>query len=130
MGDALADAGDEWAHVCYFYAAYHLIRHALLTDPLFDDPSRLASLRLPVLPDDRFTDRHHGRGRVGQAREWGVNELVGYLYKAHSVDYELLHQASIDVRYKDGIHLPGLSTSSEALGRIEAAHSAGLLRAP
>lgn len=130
VGDALADAGDEWGLVCYFYAAFHLVRFSLLSDPIFDSPQRLSALTLPLLPDDRNTERHHGRGRVGQPREWGVNELVGFLYKHVRVDYETLHVASIEVRYAMGQSLPTLAHGSEALGRIERAQEDGTLRAP
>lgn len=128
VGEALRDAGDEWAAVCYFYSAYHLVKHALLIDPIFDDPTALSRIHVTLTPDDRFTTSHHGRQRSGQPRDWGVNELVSRLYRPIAGNYERLHQASIHVRYESGLNLP-LDQMVAALEAVQAAHAAGELRA-
>lgn len=128
VGDALADAGDEWATVLYFYAAYHLVRSALLSDPVFDDASRLAVYSSRLSKADRFVSRHNGRNPKNGVRVWGVTELVSLLYLPVAADYEALHQASIDVRYKSGLQ-GVISDAKAALNVIEGAHTAGHLLA-
>lgn len=103
VADALADAGDEWSAVCYFYAAYHMIRAALLEDTIFDRLEWCQQKNRDLLPQDRHTMRHHGRKNTSNGREWGVNELVFLLYPNVVGAYERLHQASNDVRYHDGL---------------------------
>lgn len=103
VAKALDSAGDEWAAVCYFYAAYHLIRGALLSDPIFNELGRCQSKHADLLPEDRFTARHKGRRNTSAGREWGLNELTQILYPHISQSYERLHQASIDVRYGKGL---------------------------
>lgn len=127
VGDALADAGDEWALVCFFYSAYHLVKAALVSDPVFDDPARLAKAPISLTPDDRHVTSHKGRRRPGSPQEWGVNDLVAMLYRFIRDDYELLHQASIEVRYGQGLVLPPLKTAREALDRISARSDSGTL---
>ncbi len=127
VGDALYDAEDEWAAVCYFYSAYHIVQHALLTDPVFDDPTLVASIHPSLSPDHRHTHAHHGRQRKGQVREWGVNEIVGKLYRGIAGGYNRLHQASVHVRYESGIVLP-LDRIRADIEQVEAAHHAGEIR--
>lgn len=122
IADTIASTDLDWAAVPYFYAGFHLVRHSLLVDPIFDDPTRCSRLNPALTPDDCHVTRHHGR--VKPARIWGVNELVSLLYPAITVDYELLHLASIDVRY--GVGFAGdLADVRAALGRVREAHSAG-----
>lgn len=103
VGDGLAASDEGWAAVCYFYAAYHLVRASLIDDPIFDDPTLLSRVRPDLTPEDRFTSHHHGRKQTMNGRDWGVNELVALLYRSLSRDYERLHQASLDVRYGAGL---------------------------
>lgn len=103
VGAALADVDHEWSAVCYFYAAYHTVKAALLDDPLFDDPITCQAKHPDLLPDDRYVSRHKGRRHTSAGREWGVNELVLKLYRSAAGDYDKLHQASNDVRYHDGL---------------------------
>src|SRR4051812_9416111 len=60
IGDLLAGAGDEWAAVPWFYSAYHLVKAALLVDPIFDDLRALSAISVDLIPQDRFTNRHNG----------------------------------------------------------------------
>lgn len=103
VADALADAGHEWSAVCYFYAAYHLVKAAMLEDAIFDDPTQCQALHPDLLPDDRYVSRHKGRRRTSEGREWGLNELVLVLYRPAAGKYERLHSVSNDVRYHDGL---------------------------
>lgn len=128
VGDALCSAGDEWAAVCYFYSAYHLVQHALLSDPVFDNPTALTAIQPLLTPDHRYTHAHKGRQRSGHVREFGVNELVLQLYRPIASKYNQLHQASIHVRYESGLVLQ-LDRVVAALQGVEAAHLAGELRA-
>lgn len=129
VGDALAAAGeDDWAAVCYFYAAYHLVRAALVGDPVFDNPNDLARIDVELTPEDRYTQRHKGRKKTSNGREWGVNELVLLLYRPYAGIYDRLHQASIDVRYGRGFK----TTAADARAlydQILAASDMGKLRA-
>ncbi len=126
IANVLADAGDEWACVPYFYAAYHRVVHALSEDPVFEDPTRLSRINAHLSIADRHVTRHHGRRKLG---EWGVNDLVTLLYRPVAVDYERLHAASIEVRYGGGF-AGDLSDVRAALGHIRAEHEAGRLHAP
>ena len=128
VGNALNDAGDEWAAVCYFYSAYHLVKSALLADPVFDDPAALASVRPDLSPEDRNTSSHHGRNRRGEPRIYGVNELVLTLYRPIVGEYERLHQGSIEVRYHQGLTLDRLNLKAAAL-HIRDLHDAGEISA-
>lgn len=127
VGDALAEAArNEWAAVCWFYSAYHLTRAALLSDPVFEDTPRLQNIYHLLVPEDRHVTRH--RGRRGPHPEMGINDLVEKLYPALSGSYERLHQASIDVRYEDGLR-PELSVLRSLLTTITDAYDNGQMRA-
>jgi hypothetical protein len=102
VGSALVAAGDEWGAVPLFYCSYHLARAALIRDPIFADLPRLKAVNSDLTPDERYTARHHGRRGSAIAKQWGLNELVALLYPRFSHDYEVMHQASIDVRYGRG----------------------------
>lgn len=118
IANVLADAGDEWACVPYFYA--------LSEDPVFEDPTRLSRINSHLSIADRHVTRHHGRRKLG---EWGVNDLVTLLYRPIAVDYERLHGASIEVRYGGGF-AGDLSDVRAALGHIRIEHESGRLHAP
>ena len=128
IGDALAAAGDEWAAVCYFYSAYHLVRRALLVDPVFDTLERAQAKHPDLLPEDRSIGRHSGRKRTSAGREWGVNELVLRLYPQIASAYDRLHQASIDVRYQNGLRTT-LAPIVQSLEHVEREAAAGTLSA-
>lgn len=104
IGNALADAGDEWSAVCYFYSAYHYVRATLVADPVFDELTRLKTFNPNLMSDDRHTETHHGTRKPGH--RFGVNELVKLLYPSIYNRYEYLHQASIQVRYNMGLRFP------------------------
>lgn len=125
IGRMLIEAGDEWGAVCCFYAAYHRVKCALLSDPLFDNPKSMHGKHMDLVGDDRYTDRHKGRRNTGRGREWGINELVGLLYPSIRREYEQLHQFSIDVRYGSGLRNGALPAVTPALARIENAAQAG-----
>lgn len=122
VADALADAGDEWAAVCYFYSAYHLARAALMVNPVFSDVDALQALHRNLIPDDRTVSRHKGRRRPGQPPELGVNDVLRYVYPAVSADYENLHAASNDVRYHLGLPSSRTGEGPSPLTRIREAH--------
>lgn len=103
VADVLAEAGHEWSAVCYFYAAYHRVKAALLEDTVFDSVDACQALHADLMPQDRYTSRHKGRRYTSQGREWGINELVLVLYKSAVGKYERLHSMSNDVRYHDGL---------------------------
>jgi hypothetical protein len=128
VGDALIAAADnEWAAVCYFYAAYQLAIAAISDDPIFDDLQRLQGVNAELLPDDRHTTRHKGRKNTSHGREWGVNELMLLLYgQAVGAAYEKLHHASVCVRYEPPLRTPP-ARAREWLDVILAAEAAGEL---
>jgi len=126
VGDALAATGEpEWAAVCLFYAAYHLMRAALTSDAIFDEPTRLSRISPQLTPADRSTARHKGRKSTSNGREWGINELVFLLYRPLAGDYDRLHQASIDVRYGQGLR-GDVADLRGNLTSIEDAYAGGL----
>lgn len=129
IGRVLAAAPDEWCAVPIFYAVYHRVQAALLTDPVFDSPQRLAAVNSALTPAERYVTRHTGDRKPGSQRCWGVNNLVFMLYRPHWRDYERLHQASIDVRYKLGLNV-SVSDLVGALDRITDAYRHGDLRCP
>lgn len=97
----MLEAGDEWAAVMLFYAAYHEVKAALLDDPVFDDEATCRQYNSLLRPEDRHVARHQGRKSV--SKEWGINELVLTLYGSAAGVYHRLHQMSIDVRYESGL---------------------------
>lgn len=126
IGNVLAESGQPWAAVPLFYSAYHLARHALRSDPIFDDPARLGRLTLQVGPEDQYAYHHHSRGRK-QEGNWGVNDLLAFLYPHAATGYEELHQASNEVRYGAGIIELPLVAFVQKLDTFTAQHSHGEL---
>lgn len=127
VGRALVSTGEpQWGAVCYFYAAYHLVRAALTSDPIFHDPTRLSRVHPELTPSDQLVGRHKGRRQSANGREWGVNELVALLYPRFMQPYERLHQASIDVRYYGGLRASGDELEAN-LKAIEDGYASGQL---
>lgn len=100
--DRLLNQGDEWYVVCYFYSAYHVVRAALLEDPIFEDLGRLTARSAYLTMGDRLATRHQGY-LAGGDRVLGINDIVRILYPQIAVEYRRLHSASIDVRYGEGL---------------------------
>lgn len=122
----LETVGDEWAAVCYFYAGYHLVRAALLADPVFSDLTRLREIDVRLTPDDREASAH--QMRRGNARApFGVNDLVKLLYPSIAVEYVRLHSASIAVRYGQGLSPITIASVKQDYLDIRAAYTAGVL---
>ena len=122
VGKALAEAVQhEWAVVPYFYAAYHRVKHALLTDPVFDDVQRLHAMNPTLSPEHRFATVHQVRKSPTGPRDHGVNDLVLLLYRDTAGAYDKLHQASIAVRYEHGLVIP-LDSVLEAFAKVKTAH--------
>ena len=124
IGHLLSDAGDEWATVPLFYSAYHLTRHALRSDPIFHEPTKLSRVNASLTMAERDVTRHKGRKNIpgSSAREWGINELVTMLYRPLTASYDKLHQASIEVRYGAGLKTAPLADLVAALDAIQEAH--------
>jgi|GEM_PF-643797 len=98
VGEALGTAANnEWAGVCYFYSAYHLVVGSIYSDPIFGDLKTLKAIHHSLTPEDRYTTQH--QARRGSEKPFGVNELVGLLYRPIREPYLELHGQSIDVRY-------------------------------
>lgn len=129
IGEALESAGDEWAVVPLFYASYHLVKAALLIDPIWDDANRRTAVHVELTPADRFVTRHHGRRVTGNGRHWGINELVLKLYPVIVQEYERLHQASIQVRYGAGLPSDALPALRVDVDHVCAQSAAGALTA-
>lgn len=130
VGCALEEAGDEWAAVCFFYAAYHLVKAAMIADPLFDDPGKCAAKHADLNIDDRHTDRHQVRKSKEAGRGWGVNDLVLLLYKGIVGDYDRLHQASVSVRYRDGLPPEALTALRANVENVRTAYYKDEIVAP
>lgn len=122
----MAEAGDEWAAVMFFYAAYHRVRAALLEDPTFDSVAGCAARHVDLRPEDRHATRHHGRRSRNQFFEFGVNEIVQILYPSAIGAYDQLHQMSIQVRYERGL-VPDLRAVVETWERFRKLDEDGAL---
>ena len=95
----LARSGNEWAAVCYFYAAYRAVRCALSQDARLDSDASARSVHLRLSARSRHVDFHNGHPNRGP----GVNDIVRYLYPSIATKYELLHAKSVEVRYESGL---------------------------
>lgn len=124
---SLRSADDEWFAVCYFYAAYHTVKAALLEDPLFEDPAALSTRSRHLTPDDRYATHHQARLGKGP-RKLGVNDIVRVLYPNIAVEYVRLHMASIDVRCNSGLTTIAGSSVEADYEALIAAYVGGHLR--
>lgn len=126
---SLHDDADEWAAVCYFYAAYHLVHAAFISDTIFDSVARLSAVDSRFTLADRFATMHRGR-RNDRERKPGVNDLVSKLYPQISFEYLELHQWSVNVRYNDGLEpSASIDAAQDYYERIRAAFDSGSLKA-
>lgn len=126
-GDRLLGDDNEWFAVCYFYSAYHLIKAALIRDPIFDSATDLSRIDVNLTPAHRWTTRHQGRVQQG-SRDPGINDIVVKLYNGISVEYRRLHSASVNVRYSDGLGVISPQTVAQDFSTIWEAHSKGEIR--
>lgn len=130
LAKVLHESGVEWAAVAYFYSAYHLVKAALLTDPIFTDPGRLAVAHAQLTMADQTATRHQGYMQFGtggsRTKVWGLNDLVGVLYRQVWPIYLQMHEASVDVRYGTGLRVP-LDKIGEAQELVKAEYAAGTL---
>jgi hypothetical protein len=126
----LCPTSSEWAAVVYFYAAYHLVKQAILEDPIWQCPSKLAAKHPELQPSVSKVTRHSGgkQRRRRRGRTWGVNEVVELLYPSIYQSYLLMHQASIEVRYLRGLRTP-VRVSAAHWAKIRAEFRAGRMRA-
>lgn len=96
--------------MAYFYSAYHLVSAALLSDPIFHDPTRLAAANSNLTMAERAATRHKGYMQYGpggrRTKVWGLNDLVQLLYRPVFPYYSQLHEGSVDVRYGSGLRVP------------------------
>lgn len=129
----LQESGHEWAAVACFYCAYHLVSAALLQDPIFDNPGRLAAASPALTMADQSATRHQGYIQFGaggrKTKVWGLNDLVAVLYRPVWPFYVQLHEASVDVRYGTGLRVP-LAKIGDAQKLIKDEFVAGTLIAP
>ena len=117
------DTGQEWAAVCGFYSAYHLIRASFLADPVFDDPHRLSKISTKIFPEDRFVTKHSKGGL--SSTSYGINEIVSTLYLDIRARYHRLHVASNTVRYGRGLRAIQLPSVQADLVEVTRAFDAG-----
>ncbi|GIJ30828.1 hypothetical protein Vqi01_59900 [Micromonospora qiuiae] len=130
--ESLLARTEEWAAVCYFYASLHRVRAALLADPIFGDPPRLATKNPALHPSDAHCTKHMGYTRMQNGRRkrvWGLNELVFLLYPAVAASYELLYNSSLEVRYQQGLATLSLQGASGHADFIREEFVRGNLRA-
>lgn len=97
--EALAQSGDEWAAVCYFYAAYRAARSALNRDERLDSDSSAREAHSSLTATSRHVDFHNGHPKRGP----GLNDVVRRLYPDIASRYEFLHAKSVEVRYESGL---------------------------
>lgn len=96
----LLDRSDnEWATVCYFYAAYRAVRCAFNNDIRLNSDAAARAVDAKLSASSRHVDFHNGHPSRGP----GVNDVVRYLYPAIAAKYELLHTKSTEVRYGNGL---------------------------
>lgn len=95
----LEAAGDEWAAVCYFYAAFMAARSCLYADVRLDSDANARAADPKLSASSRHVDFHNGH----RSRGPGMNEVVATLYPKIGAQYELLHIKSVEVRYDSGL---------------------------
>lgn len=123
----IAGASEPWSTVAYFYSAYHAMKAAFLSDPVFNDLSKLKSIDQNLMPDDKYSQKHKiRRGQPG----FGVNDLVQLLYPSKVADYERLHQSSLGIRYGQGVVYPIEHIAEMASGVIDARVRGMLVASP
>ena len=84
--------------ICSFYAAYHAMRLAILSDPaMLSIPPEISRVAPHITPDARWNSHHNAPTR--SLRGPGVRNIVDYLYREYSYDYARLHENSVIVRY-------------------------------
>jgi len=123
LAAVMFDTQQEWAAVCAFYSAYHLLRASLINDPVFDDAHRLSRINSRILPEDRQVHKHSTGGLSKPA--YGLNEIISVLYPAIRARYIRLHIASIDVRYGTGIRAISTDSLRQDLAEITRAFDDG-----
>lgn len=101
-GDSLLRLDDSWFAVCYFYAAYHLMRASFIADPIFESLPALSRVSPNLTFEHRWVTHHSGRVSRGE-RTLGINDVVRMLYPQVSAIYLRLHSASVGVRYYSGL---------------------------
>jgi len=101
--EQLSAIGNQWSAVAYFYAAFHAVRSALMVDPIFNSPERLALFDPNWRREDRQNDHHQARRGNGIVGAPGVSDLVKALYPEIAIEYAQLHSASVSVRYGLGL---------------------------
>ncbi|WP_380161566.1 hypothetical protein [Kineococcus sp. R86509] len=126
----MAQSGHEWAAVCLFYSAHHLVKRALLLDPVFNDPTAMTALG--ITRQAQHPASHTGHTRSDGGRLFGVNDLVLKLYKPIDAPYQRLSQASHQVRYQNGFRggVKGLQKLEQDLASIENLSAANALQGP
>lgn len=95
----LARGANDWAAVCYFYAAYRAARCALSNDVRLDSDSSAREVHQKLTASSRHVDFHNGHPNRGP----GMNQIVRYLYPGIGDKYEMLHLKSVEVRYENGL---------------------------
>lgn len=123
LATVMFDTGQEWAAVCGFYSAYHLIRAAFLADPVFDDAHRLSKINPKIHAEDKFVTKHSKGGL--SSTSYGINEIVSTLYLDIRARYQRLHIASNTVRYGRGLKAIQLPSIQADLAEITRAFEAG-----
>lgn len=121
---ALHAEGNEWAAVAYFYSAYHVVKAAIETDPIFNDLTRLSRVDPKISLSDHLATHH--KGNPSNGRPYGVNDLVRLLYGSELYrHYSRLHSASVGVRYKDGLAPYSLDGLQSSVGLIRSSFDQG-----
>lgn len=127
--DGLADDGDEWAAVCYFYAAYHVVRAAFIEDPVFDSIAAAAAKHPNLGMQDRWATNHQARLGSGP-RALGINDIVKIIYPSIKFEYVELHSWSVNVRYNEGLEpTASIQDAARYYERIRNEYDAGNLKA-
>lgn len=86
--------------ICSFYAAYHAMRYAILSDPIFDltdEEIYQQTYVRGIYRDSKHNSHHSAAPKSG--RGIGQNQIVSILYKKWFQRYEELHKTSVHVRY-------------------------------
>lgn len=123
----LLAGGDEWFAVCYFYASYHLVKAAMMVDPIFGNPTDLSTVDVNLTPASRWTTHHQGRVQKGGPRDFGINDIVVKLYNDISIEYRRLHMASVNVRYSSGLGVIAPTTVQADWQAVRSAYDAGTI---
>lgn len=131
-----ATSDNDVANICSFYAAYHAMRVAILSDPIFNLSEEAIFAQTGwkyMTPETKYNTHHIGAVSNGKVsgRGWGQNQVISSLYRNWFNDYDNLYKSSVKARYVEdysGEILPAPRDNYDAACAIAQAVSNGSMQ--